>query len=628
MPKPIIIEHRLAPGDITVMTALVRDIAVTYPGEYDIYTLTSCPSLWEHNPHIAGAIASPMPGVPLYKIDYQPYIAQANYVPLHFISAFHREFKKMSGVDVPITEPKPDLHLSQKERDNSPISGRYWLMFAGGKADATVKIWSAKFCQQVVDGLRAYGISVVQTGGTFSDHWHPTLTGVVNVLGQAGIRDTLQLIYHADGVMCPITWGMHAAAALERPCVVWAGGREHWWWEAYVNAPPVQNFGPIASGKVKVPHKYLHTQDLLPCCMSKGCWKNKVDSRQADKPGFYCVDPVDDGYGQIIPKCLKMITPEHVIQAVLSYYEDAMLPPIGAKPAVMLPDGTPLDITDPPQPITALPHVVGEFIGQSNFVSGENAKGERIRAEDPMDHATIGGRIAICTYLRGDDVDTHRRCLNLLTQTVPQHRRELRVATDNVETYAWLRQWEEDGYVEQAFCVKPAHPKYQIMRLLFEHVTAKYVVWLDHDTLADKDSQWWSKLVQTILNFHPREYRLFGPSMVTRLSPAQIELMATRPWWRQRNLRQQNGVESRNADCIHHARDSFFALSMELAREVGIPDNVLGEYGDWWIGAQVWQAGYDIKHWNGQKQFLTFGTAPYIVDAPQPGHAGWQPYED
>lgn len=150
------------------------------------------------------------------------------------------------------------------------------------------------------------------------ENFHYPLPGALDVTGPANLREFLWYIYHADGVICCITAAMHIAAALQRPCVVVAGGREHWWWEAYVNTS-MQTFGPKAA-PVPVPHRYLHTQDLLPCCMGRGCWKNKVTRAEKDKPGYYCHDPVDDGYGQIIPQCLNMITPEMVVDAVCSYY--------------------------------------------------------------------------------------------------------------------------------------------------------------------------------------------------------------------------------------------------------------------------------------------------------------------
>jgi hypothetical protein len=142
-----------------------------------------------------------------------------------------------------------------------------------------------------------------------------------------------RLIYHAEGVICPITAAMHFAAALQKPCVVIAGGREEWWWEAYV--PGKGNFGPDLREEVQVPHRFLHTIGLLDCCRRKGCWRNTVDEGESK-----CKYPLDVA-GQRVPKCMVMISVEHVVEAVMSYYEDGTLPPIGTAKRIALVDGKP-----------------------------------------------------------------------------------------------------------------------------------------------------------------------------------------------------------------------------------------------------------------------------------------------
>ena len=76
---------------------------------------------------------------------------------------------------------------------------------------------------------------------------------------------------------------------------------------------------------MQVPHRFLHTQTLLECCKTRGCWKNKVTPAEKDKHRSYCKHPLDDGYGQTIPQCMRMVTPDIVAEAVLSYYEEGSL---------------------------------------------------------------------------------------------------------------------------------------------------------------------------------------------------------------------------------------------------------------------------------------------------------------
>jgi ADP-heptose:LPS heptosyltransferase len=239
---------------------------------------------------------------------------------MHFLTAFHQNLGKHLGHTVPVLKPHGDLHLDDWHKQNPPIEGRYWYIIAGGKSDMTTKIWSAHRWQQVVNILRQFGIRFVQDGAVFKGHRQPNLAGVLNTVGRTGLRDMLWMIYHADGVICHVTAAAHFAAALERPCVVIAGGREMWWWEAYVNTQE-KAFGPLAS-PVRVPHRYLHTIGQLKCCQEKGCWRAKVHKGEPDKNHSYCHAVVDDGYGQQYPRCLANITVGHVVEAVLSYYGD------------------------------------------------------------------------------------------------------------------------------------------------------------------------------------------------------------------------------------------------------------------------------------------------------------------
>ena len=324
MGRPIVLAHHLAPGDITAFSACIRDLALTYPGEYEIHICSSCKTLWEHNPYVAGVHGNYPKDMPRFRLDYGRFINRADREKRHFITTFAEDLSEKLRVPVPLLYPKGDLHLSDWHKQNRPIDGRYWYILAGGKSDFTTKVWSAARWQQVVKVLRCYGIRFVQDGALHKGHHQPPLGGVLNLVDQTSLRDMLWLIYHADGVICHVTVAMHMAAALDRPCVVIAGGREHYWWEAYVNTDD-RIFGPNLLAPVQVPHRFLHTQGLLDCCATRGCWKNKVKTTEKDSNHSYCKRPTDDSFGQIIPLCLDMVTVEHVVEAVLSYYEDGAL---------------------------------------------------------------------------------------------------------------------------------------------------------------------------------------------------------------------------------------------------------------------------------------------------------------
>jgi hypothetical protein len=111
---------------------------------------------------------------------------------------------------------------------------------------------------------------------------------------------------------------MHAAAAIpmkrevpkNRPCVVIAGGREPTQWEAYPH------------------HRYLSTCGALPCCDNGGCWVSRCqeigDGDEKDKKNL-CSKPVQLTPKLRIPKCMYMIKPKHVIDAIEMHYEGGVL---------------------------------------------------------------------------------------------------------------------------------------------------------------------------------------------------------------------------------------------------------------------------------------------------------------
>src|SRR6185437_1372090 len=119
---------------------------------------------------------------------------------------------------IPVAEFKADVHLSEAEKgwmsqlEERGNKSRFWIVMAGGKYDYTAKWWNPAAYQQVVDHFRGR-IHFIQCGEL--GHWHPSLDGVTNLIGQTDTRQFVRLMYHADGVLCPVTFAMHLAAAVE-----------------------------------------------------------------------------------------------------------------------------------------------------------------------------------------------------------------------------------------------------------------------------------------------------------------------------------------------------------------------------------------------------------------------------
>jgi ADP-heptose:LPS heptosyltransferase len=612
-----ILKHNRMPGDILMVTALTRDIKRAYP---DIELAVNTPSkeLWRHNPYV-GELPNAV-GAKTIHLDYRAGLKRQKEETVHFLSWMHRDFEKKTGLHVPVTEPKPDVHLIAEELI-PPIQGRYWVLFAGGKSDAPIKVWSRQYYQQVVDELIRRGIRCVQVGKAEKGHWHHSLNNVLDLRGKTSLRDVMKIVNAADGVICGITMGMHMAAALERPCVCIAGGREAWWWEAYVNENT--GFGPIASGKIKVPHRYLHTIGLLPCCQNHGCWRNKVV--QINNDPSVCKLPVQIAE-QPLPKCLAMITPEHVIEAVMSYYEDRTLPPITPKDS---------DASEPLKLTSRLVLMDNTLLPASQPEAKPIKRGITPAGVEPhpptdiLDHPIIGGKFTVFILMYGgvEFFDMHRECLSTILGTIPAHRRDLRIASNqlNPKSLELIDTYIAAGEVRKHYLHPTNDFKYPVMREMFHDascpIETNYLLWFDDDTVCDKDPMWLPRLGQLIVDKHPSGYRLFGPKYLYRIHDKLAAWYRESTWYKGRAWRDRTGKAAPNGAYSHFATGSFWALNTDLIKIADIPDARLAHNGgDYTIGEQVWQAGYDIASFSERKLFVSWSKySRRGVTTPHPG---------
>jgi ADP-heptose:LPS heptosyltransferase len=312
-PRRLILKNSLCPGDILMLSAAVRDLHLSHPGKFETDLWTSCPAIWENNPYVT-KLDPDDSGVEQIKCDY-PLINQSNQRPYHMIHGFRLFLQERLGIPIEPHAFKGDIHLSALERswmsqveEILGLGARFWIIVSGGKRDFTAKWWDPDRAQQVINHFRGR-IQFVQCGE--GGHHHPRLEGVIDLVGKTDLRQMIRLMWHADGVICPVTMFMHLAAAVEtkpgrpinRPCVVVAGGREPPHWEAYPH------------------HQFLHTNGALPCCDNGGCWKSRVeplgDNDEKDKS--LCLRPVILSTGRKLPQCLDMITAADVIRAVEMY---------------------------------------------------------------------------------------------------------------------------------------------------------------------------------------------------------------------------------------------------------------------------------------------------------------------
>jgi hypothetical protein len=303
-----------------MLTAAVRDLHRWYPGQFLTDVRTSCPEVWEHNPHITSLTEKEGEVI---ECSY-PLIDRCNETPYHCLHGFIEFLNRHLALNVKPTAFEGDIHLSEEEKSwHSQVHEvtrgdiPFWVIDAGGKYDVTIKWWETKRYQEVVDHFRDR-IQFVQVG--VYGHHHPKLNRVIDLRGQTTLRELIRLVYHSQGVLCPVTALMHLAAAVEvkgrpsgsRPCVVVAGGREPAHWEAYPG------------------HQFIHTNGLLRCCARGGCWRDRTlplgDGDARDQSRNRCVDVVKD-----LPRCMDMIGPQEVIERIELCFRGKELRPLSPR---------------------------------------------------------------------------------------------------------------------------------------------------------------------------------------------------------------------------------------------------------------------------------------------------------
>jgi ADP-heptose:LPS heptosyltransferase len=346
--KHVILENSFPPGDVVMLTAALRDLHRSYPHKFITSVRTSHPELWDNNPYLTKLTKRRL-NTQVLSCRY-PLVARSNRVPYHLIHGFIHDLNEQLDINIVPTEFKGDIHLSEAEKSApSPLANilqedlPFWIISAGGKFDYTIKWWDIVRYQRVVDHFRGK-IVFVQVGE--KSHHHPPLAGVVDLRGKTDLRELIQLVYHSQGVLCPVTLLMHLAAAVEtrpgmpksRACVVVAGGREPSQWAAYPH------------------HQFIHTNGVLKCCESGGCWRARTfplgDGSPLDKPENLCLDvvmhknglreqlgsdwvtkkasPVEDA--RYLPHCMDLISAQEVIRRIELYFAGGNIPYLAPSP--------------------------------------------------------------------------------------------------------------------------------------------------------------------------------------------------------------------------------------------------------------------------------------------------------
>lgn len=566
MPRKIFLRSPLSPGDVVTATALVRDVKRAY-GEHVLLNYGGTASeVFLHSPHLT-PFGEYDEGVERVRLSYD-LIHQSNQKPLHFMYGYHHDFQKNTGLKVPLTEFRPDVHFSQEEIDNPIIDGPYWVICAGGKMDYTAKWWDPAYWQAVVDALQGR-VRFVQVGA--ASHRHPPLRGVINMIGKTSFRDLMRLILHSRGVCCVVTCLMPLAAAINRPCVVVAGGREPWTWQAYTRKSRDGTMRQLYGNRWKPPltndlidHIFLHTigQHGLDCCATGGCWKKKVDPTPNER---FCRYPVD-GPTQRQPKCLTLIKPEDVVNGVERYERGGYCDQYsGLPPAVRL----------------------SKVQNDVKLV---------------LDARVLEPPITVCLLCYGPYFGLHKRVLESLYANTPPELFRLRVGCNEVgaDTLALVERLSGvHGNIRTWISRENIH-KYPMMRRMFHEdpISTRWTVWLDDD-VHFYDPTWLYGLSRAVTD---GAAAMYGAKYYWNLKHGQREWIEAAKWYKGVPLQvreiEREGQKIRNQK-IEFITGSFWAIETGWIYRLNWPDpRIRHNGGDVMLGEAVRQNGGALGSWH------------------------------
>lgn len=271
--RKLILKNNQAAGDAVMLSAAIRDLHLSYPGQFLTDVRTDHSLLFRYNPNIT----------PLLEQDPDVRVLQVGYTQLlntcrgswddcsyHFSHGFRKHLEQLLEMPIRQTKMRGEVYFGPGELKLShPVlkswyTGQvYWLINAGWKDDFTCKAWPHERYVDVVN--RCSWIQFVQIGRDGEHHQKIHAPNCVSLLGQTDLRDLCVLTHFAEGVLTPVSLPMHLAAAVPVPagrsprsCIVLAGGRENPVWEQYPG------------------HVFLHTVGRFDCCKDGPCMIPRV----------------------------------------------------------------------------------------------------------------------------------------------------------------------------------------------------------------------------------------------------------------------------------------------------------------------------------------------------------------
>lgn len=311
IPRYIELINNQCPGDVLVMSAAIESLHRMYPAQFVTSYKGTARELFDHNPHVVTKweqIDGRAVAWEQVQMRY-PLVDECDARPIHFMAAYADYLGFALGVSLPLVVNRPYVYLSPEEKSWIPqveeATGSrepYWLINAGHKSDYPAKWWGTSNFQTVVNLLRGR-VRFVQIGE--AHHTHPLLDGVIDMRGKTDVRQLVRMAYHAAGGVGPSTFLQHLCAALQKPYVCIAGGREPLAWQHY---PRQATLSTIGAGRCSKSLAGL------------SCWVDAADSSKAGERQTLCELPVVNSAGECLPDCLDSISPRRVASEILARY--------------------------------------------------------------------------------------------------------------------------------------------------------------------------------------------------------------------------------------------------------------------------------------------------------------------
>lgn len=289
--KEYVFANRQRIGDILVMTAGIRDFKNAFP-DTRVNVITTAMHIWDHNKSIDPTLVPTESNT--IKIGPSKLTNASNRLDWHFANAYRMSIEDALNIHIPQGESRPDIWFTEEEYYASRIIKEpYWIIVVGGEKGWGCKMYPLERWQEFINQNK--DIIFYQLGAREDNYQKLIGDNVVDYVGKTqdhntGIRDLFKLFLNAEGSIGLVSFHMHLSGALHKPCIVVAGARE-----------------PVSFTQYPG-HQYLATDGCLPCAET-ACWHCNIDS---------CTDLVVNK--EKVPKCVDIITPQDLTNALNRYY--------------------------------------------------------------------------------------------------------------------------------------------------------------------------------------------------------------------------------------------------------------------------------------------------------------------